>query len=96
MFIIWSYLPLNLASWNKTADTEAKQDCSFLSSTKFHKLFSKINDSVKSSLQKWIIPHPHVIKYPVANDYITVKFDDVNGVVNTELCQKSSSPCICL
>ena len=36
----------------------------------------------------WIISHPHVIKYPIAKDYIAVKFDDVNEGVETELRQK--------
>ena len=65
-----------------------KQDCLFCSSEKRRKIFAKINDSVKSSLKKWIISHPHVIKYSIANDYISVKFDYGNGRVNTELRQK--------
>ena len=63
----------------------AKNDFSFWSSAKCCKLFSKIDDSVKSSLQKWITSHPHVIQSPISNDYITVKFDDVIRVVKTEL-----------
>ena len=51
-------------------------------------IFSKINDSVKYSLQKWIIYHSHLIKYPIVNDYIAVKFDDGNGGVKTELRHK--------
>ena len=43
----------------------------------------KINDSFKSSLQKWIISHPYVIQYPIENDYITVKFDDGTRRVKT-------------
>ena len=49
---------------------------------------SIINDSVKSYLQTWIISHPHVIKYPIANDYSTVNFNDGNGGTKTELRQK--------
>ena len=56
---------------------EAKDDCSFWSSGKRRKGFSKINNSVNSSLQRWIIYHPRIIQYPIENDYITVKFDDV-------------------
>ena len=41
---------------------KAKDDCSFWSSTKGHKGFSKINYTVDSSLQKWIISHPCVIR----------------------------------
>ena len=55
---------------------KAKDDFSFWSSAKLCKEFSKINDTFKSELQKWIISHPHVIPYPIANDYITVKFDN--------------------
>ena len=47
-----------------------------------------MNDIVNSCLQRWIISHPHVIQSPIANYYITVKFDDGNGGVNTELFQK--------
>ena len=59
----------------------------FLSS-KSSKGFSNINDSVKSSLQKWIISHPHAINYNIGNNYITFKFDDRVRGVKTELCQK--------
>ena len=67
---------------------KAKFDCSFWSSTKRCKGFKKINDSVKSSLQKWIIYHPQIIQPPIANDYITVNFDDGIIGVNTELHYK--------
>ena len=60
-----------------------------MSSVKNCKGLSKINDSVKSSLQKWIISHPHVIISTIKNDYITVKFDDGNRVVKTELRHKT-------
>ena len=48
----------------------------------------KINDSVEYFLQKWIISHPHVIPFPIANEYIAVKFDYGNGGVKTGLHQK--------
>ena len=67
---------------------KAKQDSLFWSSAKHRKLFSKINDDVNSSLQKWIISHTHLIQYPILNYYIKVKFYDVNGGVNTELHHK--------
>ena len=47
-----------------------------------------MNDCVKSDLNKWIIYHPHVIKYPIANNYIIIKLDDINEVKNTELHNK--------
>ena len=46
---------------------KAKDDCSFCSSEKCSKGFSKLNGSVKSSLQKFIIYHPHVIQSPIEN-----------------------------
>ena len=52
------------------------------------KVFLDNNDSVKSAFQKWIIYHPHFIQSPIKNDYIKVKFDDVNGGVNTEFRHK--------
>ena len=58
---------------------KAKQDFSFWLSAKHRKIFSKINDGIKSSLQKWVISHPCVIQYHIENDYITVNFDDRNG-----------------
>ena len=64
-----------------------KQYCLFWSSEKRNKGFSRISDGVESSLHKWIISHPHVIKYPIANDYIKVRFDDGNGGVNIDLQQ---------
>ena len=67
---------------------KARYDCSFLSSAKRCEQFSKINNSVKSSLQKWIISHPRVIQSTISNDYITFKFDDVIIGVNTELRHK--------
>ena len=72
----------------KRWELKTKDDCSFWSSAKFCKVFSKINYSVNSSLQKWIIYHTHLIQSPIVNDYIKVKFDDRNGGVNNELCQK--------
>ena len=50
------------------AGTEAKQDCLFWSSAKLCILFSKINDSVKSFLKKWILYHPRVIQSPIGSD----------------------------
>ena len=47
---------------------KAKQDFSFWSSAKHRKIFSKIDDSVKYYLQKWVISHPRVIQFPIAND----------------------------
>ena len=67
---------------------KAKQNLFVWASAKRCKIFSKINNSVKNYLQKWIISHPCVIKYPIPNDYITVKFYDGNREVNTELLQK--------
>ena len=67
---------------------KAKDDCSFWSSGKRRKGFSKINNSVKYSLQRWIIYHPRIIQYPIENDYITVKFDGVVRGVKTELRHK--------
>ena len=72
----------------KRRSLKAKNHCSFWSSTKHRKGFSNINDSVKYSLQNRIISHPRVVKYPIENDYITVKFDDVIRVVKNELHQK--------
>ena len=48
----------------------------------------KINDTVNSSLLKWIISHTYVIPYPISNDYIRVKFDDLIIGVKTEPHQK--------
>ena len=67
---------------------KAKQYCSFWPSAKCGKLFSKINDSVNPSLQKWIIYHPHVIQYTIVNDYIKVKFVNGNRELKTETRQK--------
>ena len=58
------------------------------SSAKCSKGFSKLNDSVKSSLQKCIIYHPCVIQSPIENYYITVKSDDGIIVVQTEIRHK--------
>ena len=55
---------------------KAKYVYSFWSSAKRRKGFSKINDTFKYELQKWIISRIHVNPSPIANDYITVKFDD--------------------
>ena len=62
---------------------KSKDDCSCWSSEKRLKEFSKINDSVMSSLQNWMISHLHVMQYLIANDYITVKFVDGIRWVNT-------------
>ena len=67
---------------------KSKQGCFFWPSDKRRKGFSKINDSVKSSLHKWIISHPRVIQSTIGNYCINVKFDDRNVVVKTELRQK--------
>ena len=67
---------------------KSKDDCSFWSSAKRRRQFSKINDSVKSSIQNEIISHPSVIKSPIEIYYIAVKFDDGIRGVNTELRQK--------
>ena len=55
---------------------KAKDDISFCSSAKCRKGFSKINDTVKSELQKWITSRPHVIPSPMENYHITLTFDD--------------------
>ena len=88
MFIIWCYLPRNSLCWNETAGTKSLIGFLFLSSAKCHERFSKMNDSVKLSLKKWVIYHPRVIQYSIVNYYITVGFDDGNGGVKTELHQK--------
>ena len=67
---------------------KAKQDSSFWSSVKYLKLFSKIDDLVKYFLQKLILSHPHLIQYPIANDFIQVDMDDGNGLTNMEVRQK--------
>ena len=67
---------------------KAKQDFSFWSYAKRRKVFSKINDSDKSSLQKEIIYRPNVIQSPNENDFIKVVFYHINGGVKTELLQK--------
>ena len=51
-------------------------------------MFSKINDSVKSVLQKWIIFSPHLIHCPIANNNIKVKLYDGNRVEKTEIHHK--------
>ena len=65
------------------------QDFSFWFSEKRCEVFTNINDGVKSSLQKWILFHPHVIQYPITNDYIKVGLYYGNVGVSTELFQKS-------
>ena len=65
-----------------------RDDCSIWSSEKYPKVFLKINGSVKYSLKKLIISHPHAIQSPISNYYITFKFSDVTIGVNTELRQK--------
>ena len=54
---------------------KSNDNSSFWSSAKRHKVFTKIDNSVKSSLQKWIIYHPRIIKYPIKNDYLKVNLD---------------------
>ena len=73
----------------KRQELKDKDDCSYWSSAKLCKGFSKINDSVKSSLQKWIISHPPVIQFTIENYYIKVKVDGENGGAKIELCQKA-------
>ena len=51
----------------KLRSLKDKDYCSFCSSTKCGKGLSKINNSVKSFLQRWIISHPHVIQYTIAS-----------------------------
>ena len=65
-----------------------EQDCSFWSPAKRCKGFKEINYIVKSYLQKWIICHQRVMQSTIFNYYITVKFDDGNGGLKTELSQK--------
>ena len=67
---------------------KSKDDRSFWSSEKCRKGFSKINDTVKSELQKWTISHLNVIPSPTENYHITFTFDDGIIGVNTELLQK--------
>ena len=56
--------------------------------SKMLEIIFKINDSVKSSIQKGVLSHPHMIKSPIANDFITVKcYDRIRGV-KTKLHQK--------
>ena len=50
--------------------------------------FFKINESVKSDHQKWIISHTHVIQFSITNDYIKVNFDNGDGGLMTEVRQK--------
>ena len=66
----------------------AQQDCSFWLYATCCEAFLKTNDSVKSSLQKWIIYNSYVIQSTIANDYIKVKFDDRNRGLKTEPHQK--------
>ena len=49
----------------KQKTLKANDDCSFRSFAKCRKLFKKINDSAKYSLQKGITCHPCVINYPI-------------------------------
>ena len=53
-----------------------------------------MNDSVKSSLQKWIISHPPVIQFTIENYYIKVKVD---GEMEEQRLNyvESASPSIC-
>ena len=67
---------------------KSNDNSSFWSSAKRHKVFTKIDNSVKSSLQKWIIYHTHLIQSPIKNYYVTVKFDDGIRIVKIELHHK--------
>ena len=67
---------------------KAKDGCSFWSYAKRPKRLSKINDSAKYFLQKWIISHPHVNQYVIVNVYSTVTFDNRIRGIKTELRQK--------
>ena len=64
---------------------QSKKYCSFWSSAKWRKYFSCINIIIKSDLKKWIISHPHVIQYHIANNYIKMKSNNGNGGLKTEL-----------
>ena len=59
----------------KRQTLKSKQDNSSWSSEKCHKGFSKINNSVKFTLQKWIIYHSNMIQSPIENDHIKGMFD---------------------
>ena len=67
---------------------KTKDGCSFWTSEKRRKGFSKINYSVKSYFHKWVISHSLMIQFPIENYYIRVKFDNVLRGVNIELRQK--------
>ena len=66
---------------------KVREDCLLWSSATGRKVFSKIDYSFKTSLQKWILSRMHVIQSPIENDYITFKFDCGIIGVNTELHQ---------
>ena len=88
MFIIWCFLPETCDVGIKWQALKAKYYRSFWSSAKCRKGFSKINDTVKSELQKWIIYCPHVIPYSMENYFIPLNFDNGITGVKTELHQK--------
>ena len=72
----------------KQRELKAKQDCSFLLSSKHRKCFSNIICSVNSPLQKWIIYHPCVIQSRIENSYVKVELYEVNEGAKTELRHK--------
>ena len=39
------------------------------------KVHTKINEIFKKSLYNWILQHPQVVQYPIANDYLKVSID---------------------
>ena len=72
----------------KRQSLKAKQYYLFWLYEKFRIGFSKIDDSVKYALQKWIISHSHVIQSTISNYYIKLKLDYENWGEKTELRQK--------
>ena len=55
---------------------------------KYRKIFSNIDNSVKSALNKWILSHLHINQSPITNYNIQVKLYDGNGETETELRHK--------
>ena len=47
-----------------------------------------MDDSVKSTLHRWVIFHTHVIQSPIANVYIKVNLVSLNGGPKTKQLQK--------
>ena len=60
----------------------------FWSSEKRHKGFKRINDKVKSSLQKLTLSHTDMIWYPIVNDYIKLRLYEIYEGAKTQLRQK--------